>query len=176
METLDRIYRGHVSDNDDPQQLGRVLVAVPKVVKGEQWAPVATLAAGPNRGTWFVPAVGDEVIVAFEAGDPRRPVVLGSLWSEAARPPETDPERAMIRTRALELLDDNGNGITLDPGGIRIRTSGALRVQTTLLDLSASSASFSTGIARFSGVVQTETLIATSVVASSYTPGAGNLW
>jgi phage baseplate assembly protein V len=170
------VYRGTVKANDDPEQLGRVRVAVADVRGAERaWAPVATLVAGPNRGTWLVPEAGDEVVVAFESGDPARPVVLGSLWSVDARPPSSDTTRAVIRARAIELEDQNGNEITLEPAGIRIRTPATLRAQVTIFEANASTCSFNSGIARFSGTLQTATLIANSVVASSYTPGAGNI-
>ena len=38
----------------------------------EAWARLATLMGGPNRGSWFIPESGDEVLVCFEGGDPRR--------------------------------------------------------------------------------------------------------
>jgi phage baseplate assembly protein V len=177
MEPVYGVYRGKVTATDDPEQLGRVRVAVTGISGTERaWAPVATLAAGPNRGTWFVPESGDEVVVAFEAGDARRPIVIGSLWTTDARPPSTDTGRAVIRMRAIEIEDQNGNEITLEPAGIRVRTPATLRAQVTIFEANAATCSFNSGIARFSGVVQTTTLIANSVVASSYTPGAGNIW
>ena len=120
MEPVFGVYRGTVRATDDPDQLGRVRVAVTGVGGSERaWAPVATLAAGPNRGTWFVPESGDEVVVAFEAGDARRPIVLGSLWTVEARPPSADTGRAVIRMRTIEIEDQNGNEIALEPAGIR---------------------------------------------------------
>jgi phage baseplate assembly protein V len=177
MEPMYGVYRGKVTATDDPDQLGRVRVTVSGVRGSERaWAHVATLAAGPNRGTWFIPEIGDEVVVAFEAGDPRRPIVLGSLWTPDARPPSTDTSRAVIRVRAIDIEDQSGNELTLEPAGIRVRTPVTLRAHVTVLEANASTCSFNTGIARFSGSVQTQTLIANSVIASSYTPGAGNIW
>jgi phage baseplate assembly protein gpV len=140
------------------------------------WARVATLSAGPDRGTWFVPEVGDEVLVAFEAGDPHRPYVLGSLWNANARPPETDPARKVVCEVSLALEDRNGNEVTLDSAGVRVRAPAKVTIQTGSFELSSGVADVNTGIARFAGTVQTATLIATSVVAQSYTPGAGNIW
>jgi phage baseplate assembly protein V len=171
------IHLARVAGNDDPEQLGRVRAVVPSVSgKDELWARVATLSAGPNRGTWFVPEVGDEVLVAFEAGDSRRPYVLGSLWNDKARPPETDPARKVVRERSLELGDENGNEVSLNPGGVHLRASAKVTIQASTLTLSSGATDVTTGMARFSGVVQTDTLIASSVVAQSYTPGAGNIW
>ena len=82
---------GVVLDNQDPLQLGRVLVRVPAVDGGKergQWARVATARAGAQRGTWLIPDVDDEILLAFEAGDAARPYVIGSLWGSASTPPE----------------------------------------------------------------------------------------
>jgi hypothetical protein len=55
----------------------------------EVWARMATMMAGKNRGSWFIPDVTDEVLVCFEAGDPRRPYVIGMLWNGEDTPSET---------------------------------------------------------------------------------------
>ena len=55
----------------------------------EAWARQATLMAGNDRGTWFIPEVDDELLVVFEAGDPSRPYVIGALWNGRDAPPET---------------------------------------------------------------------------------------
>ena len=41
------------------------------------------MMAGRNRGTWFVPEAGDEVLVAFEHGDVKEPYVIDALWCES---------------------------------------------------------------------------------------------
>ena len=77
-------------DNRDPDGLGRVLVRVSAptdVRSGDLWARVATMMAGRNRGTWFIPDVGDEVLVAFERGDVKEAYVIGALWNAKSRPP-----------------------------------------------------------------------------------------
>ena len=104
-----------VIDNVDPDNLGRVKVRLPQVdaVSGQHgyeiWTRIATLMAGKNRGTWFIPDVSDEVLVAFEAGDMRRPYVIGCLWSSSNSPPE-----AMNASNNKKLLRSrNGVQITL---------------------------------------------------------------
>ena len=85
------VYPARVVDNQDPHALGRVKVSLPALGDGKAsqiWARLATLMAGDQRGTWFIPDVGDEVLVAFEGGDPRQPYVLGALWNADAPPPE----------------------------------------------------------------------------------------
>ena len=77
------VYRAVVTDTEDPRQRGRVQVEVPSVSGGERaWAPMLT----QRRDSFFAPEPGDEVLVAFEAGDPTSPFVLGMLWSSSARP------------------------------------------------------------------------------------------
>src|SRR5262245_50770850 len=61
------VYSATVTDTRDPLGLGRVEVVVAAVSKTPEWASLATLMAGNQCGTWFVPNVGDEVLVAFEA-------------------------------------------------------------------------------------------------------------
>ena len=82
---------GIVSNLEDPEGLGRVLLTYPLLEDQEsQWARLAVPMAGPDRGTFFRPEVDDEVLVAFEHGDVRRPYILGSLWSTTDQPPADD--------------------------------------------------------------------------------------
>ena len=109
------VYPAIVVDNVDPENSGRVKVGLPQIlVSGgsghEIWARMATLMAGADRGTWFVPDVDDEVVVAFEEGDVRRPYVLGALWN-AANPP---PERTDANNNMKLLRSRNGVKITID--------------------------------------------------------------
>ena len=80
----------------------------------ESWARVATLMAGRGRGTWFMPEVGDEVLVAFEGGDATKPYVLGALWNTSNPPPakmDSTNSRKLIRSRngvTVSIEDVNG--------------------------------------------------------------------
>src|SRR3546814_3085618 len=70
-----------VIDSDDPEGLGNVRVQYPDFAdQPSTWDPVSTMMASGDAGTWFRPKPGDQVLVAFERGDPRFPVVIGSLW------------------------------------------------------------------------------------------------
>jgi uncharacterized protein involved in type VI secretion and phage assembly len=108
------IVIGVVSTLDDDSSLGRIKVRYPHLGNVESdWARLSSLMAGPQRGTFFRPEVGDEVLVAFEHGDPRRPYILGSLWSQADLPPPDDGNKTannwrFIRSRSghIILLDD----------------------------------------------------------------------
>ena len=54
------------------------------------WAPVAAPLAGKQRGAFFMPELGDEVLVAFEDGSFDSPYIIGFLWNGVDMPPETD--------------------------------------------------------------------------------------
>ena len=83
---------GIVTNNQDPDGLGRVKVKFPWRGAADEsyWARIATLMAGDQRGTYFLPEVGDELLVAFEAGDVGHPYVLGALWNGQEKPPESN--------------------------------------------------------------------------------------
>lgn len=170
------VYRAVVTDTHDPEKRGRVRVRLEGGQEG--WAERATLLAGDGYGTWFHPEPQDEVLVAFEGGDPQRPYVLGALWSKGDRPPDDTATVKTIRTRcgATITIDDARCAIHVEaPGGVRLVTSSRL-------EAASGQTQFDTGLFRvnaptadFSGIVRCDTLIANSVVASSYTPGAGNV-
>jgi len=84
----DHIAIGIVTDNKDPDKLGRVKVRYPLFGQDVEsgWARIAWGAAGKERGTVTVPEVNDEVAVGFEHGDVRRPVVLGALFNGVDTP------------------------------------------------------------------------------------------
>lgn len=85
------IVIGLVSDLDDPEGLGRVRVTFPHLNHQlSNWARLAVPMAGSDRGFFFRPEKNDEVLVAFEHGDARRPYVIGSLWNKVDKPPQDD--------------------------------------------------------------------------------------
>lgn len=79
---------GLVTNNDDSDGQYRVRVKFPNLGDSIEstWARIATPGAGKDRGMLFLPEVGDEVVVAFEHGDTRRPVVLGALYNGKDKP------------------------------------------------------------------------------------------
>jgi phage baseplate assembly protein V len=103
---------GIVTDNKDPGGLGRVKASLPWLADDAEtdWARVVTPMAGGKRGIYFLPEVNDEVLVAFEHGDPAAPYVLGGLWNGKDEPPESNGngknDVRVIRSR-------NGNVIRL---------------------------------------------------------------
>ncbi|TMF86727.1 MAG: VgrG-related protein [Chloroflexi bacterium] len=72
-----------VTDNNDPNSDARVKLKFPWLDDNYEsdWARITQLGAGPNSGAVFIPEVNDEVLVAFEFGDIRRPYVVGSLYN-----------------------------------------------------------------------------------------------
>jgi len=111
------VYPCLVSDIKDPDGLGRVKVTLPWSPdtgsgRYEAWARLATFMGGSNRGSWFVPDVEDEVLVAFESGDPRRPYVIGSLWNGRDKAPESMDGAGKNDIKVLRSR--NGVKITLD--------------------------------------------------------------
>jgi uncharacterized protein involved in type VI secretion and phage assembly len=93
----------------------------------EVWARLGVLMAGQNRGTWFIPDPNDEVLLMFEAGDPRRPYVIGALWNGRDTPPETmdgagnNFKKTICSRNGVRVSLDDTNGqetLTLEtPGG-----------------------------------------------------------
>jgi uncharacterized protein involved in type VI secretion and phage assembly len=129
------VYPARVSDIEDPEGQGRVKVTLASELdtggkRHEAWARLATLMAGNNRGSWFVPDLNDEVLVAFEAGDVRRPYVVGALWNGTDRPTESmdgagNNYKKVLRSRngvKITLHDQDGQEqlVLETPGGQKI--------------------------------------------------------
>ena len=75
---------GIVTNNYDQKRPGQVKVKYPALSDDVEsgWARLASVGAGSGRGMMFMPEVNDEVLVAFEQGDVRRPYVLGGVWDQ----------------------------------------------------------------------------------------------
>lgn len=132
-EPITGVVIGIVSDNQDPEGMGRVKLRFPwRAVEDESnWARIAVPMAGSDRGTYFLPEEGDEVLVAFEDGDIHHPYVVGALWNGQEKPPEdnADGENDVrtIRSRSghevrmndsergrVEITTNGGRSIVLD--------------------------------------------------------------
>lgn len=209
-------YPATVIDIVDPDGAGRIKVTLPWSPDGsgaryEAWARLATLFAGNDRGSWFLPEVGDEMLVVFEGGDVRRPFVVGALWNGQDQPPTSAEQRnvkKIIKSRngvvitiedqdgqeklkletpggcsvtlkdgpgSVEIQDSNGNSVKLESAGITVTASAKVSVNASQVEVSAGMVSVSAGMSRFSGVVQADTVITNTIIAATYTPGAGNI-
>jgi len=73
-------------------------------------------------------------------------------------------------------LEAAGNTVKMSTAGVSVETSSKAEVKASQVTVSAGMVTVDAGMSKFSGVVKCDTLIANSVVSSSYTPGAGNVW
>jgi len=111
------VTAGLVTNNQDPDGLGRVKVKFPWLSDDNEsdWIRIATMMAGGDRGSFFLPEVEDEVLCAFEHGDINRPYVIGALWNGVEKPPESNSDGnnniRKIRSRSGHeiIFDDNGS-------------------------------------------------------------------
>ncbi len=86
--TWNGVVPARVTGHNDPKKMGRIWVRFFWQEAGStHWARATSPHAGPDRGFMFLPEIGDEVAVAFEDGDPERPVILGSVWNGAQQAP-----------------------------------------------------------------------------------------
>jgi len=279
MKAMSSVVIGLVRDTDP--RLGRVKVFFPWLGTEEDsnWAPIASLLAGKQRGARFMPEVDDEVLVAFEHGSFDHPYVIGFLWNGADPAPDNSQtnriivtpgghelrfedkegdKRVVLKTKdghvlalddkdrsitleskahhKLEIKDQSGkvtlttqsggkvtldntpgkatievapNRIVISPTGISIEavagnlaitsstattvtssaamtvnSAAAMSIQSSammnisaagVVNLSASLLNVNAALANFSGVLRAPIVQADTIIASTYTPGVGNL-
>ena len=136
---------GVVTNNQDPDNLGRVKVSFPWLAEGEEsaWARVVTPVAGAQRGLFWLPEVGDEVLLAFEHGDPGRPYVLGGLWNGTDTPPTDAGDGRDVRV----LKSRSGHLVRLDDssGAEKIEIVDKSGSNTIVLDTAANTITLTSG-------------------------------
>lgn len=116
---------------NDPDGEDRIKVRLPLISNSQEgtWARMATLDAGKQRGTFFRPEIGDEVVIGFLGDDPRHPIVLGMCHSSAKPAPEPAKDKNhrkgyVSREKMRFLFDDENKIIVLEtPGGNRMTLS-----------------------------------------------------
>ncbi len=124
----------------DPDGEDRIQIRIPLIDPLEEgvWARMATLDAGENRGSFFRPEIGDEVVLGFLNDDPRNPVVLGMMNSSAKPAPlqatDDNHEKGIITRSAMKLLfNDEKKTVTIEtPNGNTVHLSdedGAISVK-----------------------------------------------
>jgi hypothetical protein len=113
---------GKVINPLDPMMLGRVQVQLPFIdsLDLSPWARIALPMAGMLHGTYFIPNLNDEVLVAFEHGDVNAPYIIGSLWNAMAPPPLQSP---IPQIRAIRTLAGNQIVFTEVPPSVTIQTA-----------------------------------------------------
>ena len=113
--TWNGVVSARVTAHDDPKKMGRIQVQFFWQEDGStHWARATSPHAGPDRGFMFMPEVGDEVAVAFEDGDPERPVILGSLWNGVQQAPRNALTNAAIADNNVKrLITKSGNRIQI---------------------------------------------------------------
>jgi uncharacterized protein involved in type VI secretion and phage assembly len=142
---------GIVTDNKDPSSLGRVQVSLPALSDSPDsriWAAVAAPLTGDGFGMYFLPNKGDAVVLAFERGEVRFPIVIGALWQGKEKRPadNADGENnvCVIKSRSghviqltdkpgaqtIEIRDPNGNGVLIDTA----QNSLTLKAKNIVLD------------------------------------------
>jgi phage protein D len=112
---------GIVTDNDDPEGLGRVKVKYPwfSPEHASDWARVLAVGGGPNRGVQFMPEINDEVLIGFELGDMHHPYVLGGLWNGLDKPPlKTDKAVSGGKVWQRAIYSRTGHFVALVEDGI----------------------------------------------------------
>lgn len=139
-------YRGTVSDNLDPNNLGRIKAMV-RDVYGEHesgWALPAVPYAGDGVGLFLIPPKDANVWIEFEHGDPNYPIWTGCFWAQGEVPatPAMADKKVLKTATATVTLDDtsgasgvtietqSGLKIVLDSAGIQI-TTGSGKIQIT---------------------------------------------
>jgi len=142
------VARGLVTENVDPDGLGRVRVQLTWQDQGSgYWARTAAPMSGSGYGAWFLPEIGDEVLVGAEQGDPALLYVLGMLWNGKAKPPAANQDGKnalrLIKSRAghrllfddtegaaiLELKLADGKRVTLDKDGVAVDDAAGNTIQ-----------------------------------------------
>ncbi|MEZ4832352.1 MAG: phage baseplate assembly protein V [Caldilineaceae bacterium] len=118
-----------VTNSRDPLNLGRVKVKYPLLAAGSaelesDWVRVAAPGAGKERGLFWIPETNDEVLVAFEFGDPHRPYIVGALWNQKDNPPAQSSVAAPSGVTTQRFLKSRtGHTILLDD------SDGAAKIQ-----------------------------------------------
>ncbi len=122
---------GIVTDIQDPAGENRVQVRIPTISENEDgvWARVATLDAGNNRGSFFRPEIGDEVVIGFIQDDVSYPVILGMLNSSAKPAAITvsssNAEKGYVSREQLKMIfNDDEKSLKIEtPAGKKITIS-----------------------------------------------------
>ena len=194
------VFAAIVTNIVDEAKLGRVELKFPWLGKAGEavraWATLLTPYADDDQGFFVLPAVHTQVVVAFEAGDLRRPYVLGACWNGKEKPPEVAQkpnDKRLIKTRSGSLLEfddkdgaakvtlsmksghrlvleDSGNTVTLQHSGgsvIVLEASGKITIEAkSHVDVHATTLNVHAPEANFDNKINCVTLTASGSVVS----------
>jgi len=137
-------YRGIVSDNKDPNDLGRLKANVPRLLGDSEttgWAlPAFAYGGASEQGFFAVPDVGAGVWIEFEGGELRFPIWSGTWYTSGAIPESAKPGKKVLKTKSghkivldddgnsLTITDSNGNSIAMDRNTITVAAGKATKV------------------------------------------------
>jgi uncharacterized protein involved in type VI secretion and phage assembly len=195
------VYPAIVTDIVDPDSLGRVEVKLPWLgSRGADdvraWATLLSPYADGDQGLQVMPEVDTQVVIAFEAGELRRPYIVGAAWNGVESQPES-PTAAnnlrVIKTRSGSVLEfddtdgaakvtlkmQSGHELVLDDAAqevtlahsngayLKIDIAGKVSVQAnSSCDITAPTLNVHAGTANFDGLINCTTLVASASIVS----------
>jgi uncharacterized protein involved in type VI secretion and phage assembly len=195
------VYPAIVTDLVDPDGIGRIEVRFPWLGEdGDEnvraWGTLVSPYADDDQGLQVLPEVDSQVVVAFEAGNLRRPYIVGATWNGQEAPPAEAEAANNIRTfktrsgSELEFddtegaskitlkmasghqleMDDGGSTITLSHSSghvITFAASGAIEIQAnSTIDMTAAVVNVHAPVANFDGIINCTTMVASAAVVS----------
>jgi len=195
------VYPAIVTDIVDPDNLGRIQVKFPWLgTKGADdvraWATLLSPYADDDQGLEILPTVDTQVVVAFEAGELRRPYIIGAGWNGVESLPQS-PEQAnnkrLLKSRSGSLLefddsdgaakvtvsmkaghklvlDDSSKEVTLTHSNgcvVKMDVGGMITIQANAsVDVTAPVLNVHAATANFDGLINCTTLTASTSVVS----------
>lgn len=133
-----------VINNIDCTGGARVQLMLPWLPGYQPWARMSNMMGGMDRGAFFIPQIGEEVLVSFNQGDVREPFIVGSLWNAQDRPPAAAPTDAVTKRR---IRTPAGHELVFDEALSLVKLSSNA-MTTVTLDLAKAEVSTPTATIR----------------------------
>jgi uncharacterized protein involved in type VI secretion and phage assembly len=201
------LYPALVVDIVDKDRMGRIKVNFPSLDDGRAfvWARLVSCYAEGNQGFQFMPSVGTEVVVAFEAGNPARAYIVGAVWNGVETPPEpaaqANDKRVLVTRSGSRLAFDDkegaakitlsmrsGHTLELDDQAQRVSLQHASGCSLVLdstnvsitanvsVTVNAAMVDINAPTVNCSGHINCASIATGSITSGVYSPGAGNVW